>query len=88
MELRELIEKLKRVERETPGAENARGLDGFTHPEQRRPVVLRCQNKDEFVWVECELVSVEGNTDAPNVVLVGRVTPEQEDEIFTRIDSE
>lgn len=74
MELGELIEKLIMARKELPyGIFRVR---------------MRAQNSDEFVWLEAELVGVESRTDAPDVVLVARVTPEQETAIFTRLGPE
>lgn len=82
MQLGELIEKLERVVSETD-AVYANELQGV-----RRRVLIQAQNRDEFVWLEAELVSVEQHTGAPDVVLVCRVTSEQEAAIFTRLDPE
>lgn len=72
MELGELIRQLERVVKEMPDGQGA-----------RRDVFLRAQNDDEFVWTETELRGVEAHTDAPAVVLVGLVTPEQENMIMS-----
>lgn len=80
MDLNELIGQLIRV-RDGGGA-----LEVDYHEGGRRRVIVRGQNADEFVWVEGELESVEDAGALPDVALVCRVTLEQEDEVFTRVD--
>ncbi len=84
MDLNELIARLYRVRDGEHGAE--RGLDVEKLPGGRRRVIVRGQNADEFVWVEGVLESVEDANVYPDVVLVARVSPEQEAEVFTRVD--
>jgi hypothetical protein len=54
----------------------------------RMPVLVRVQNRDEFVWVEGEVKSVEQNAEGTCTLLVVEITPEEQDNVFARIDED
>ena len=75
MDIGELIRQLERARDES-------------RIDERRHVRIRVANDEDFVWVEAEIVSVEGFQYAPDVVLECRMTPEQEDEVFRKHEEE